>query len=151
MKKALSLVLALLMLGLPLTGIAEQNAVSYDYEHLVVGNATPFNGRFFTDMWGALTSDLDVQKLIHGYNLVEWCTGGAYNIDPTVVSGIVVTQNQAGDRTYTFDIYSDLQYSDGSPITAWDYAFSWLLSMAPQIADLGGNPKPKEYLKGYQD
>ena len=151
MKKALSLILALLMLGLPLTGIAEQNAVSYDYEHLVVGNATPFNGRFFTDMWGALTSDLDVQKLIHGYNLVEWRTGGAYNIDPTVVSGIVVTQNQAGDRTYTFDIYSDLQYSDGSPITAWDYAFSWLLSMAPQIADLGGNPKPKEYLKGYQD
>ena len=131
MKKTLSLILTLLMLAVPLTGHAEpaetggapeRIVIDYDYEHLVVGNATPFNGSFFTGMWGALTSDLDVQRLIHGYNLVEWRTdrGGAYNIDPTVVSGIVVTQNQAGDRTFTFDIYSDLLYrreraADGVP------------------------------------
>ena len=162
MKKTLSLILTLLMLAVPLAGHAEpaeaggapeRIVIDYDYEHLVVGNATPFNGSFFTGMWGALTSDLDVQRLIHGYNLVEWRTdrGGAYNIDPTVVSGIVVTQNQAGDRTFTFDIYSDLLYSDGTQITAWDYAFSWLLSMAPQMAELGANVRPMEYLKGYQD
>ena len=152
MKKTLSLILTLLMLAVPLTGHAEpaetggapeRIVIDYDYEHLVVGNATPFNGSFFTGMWGALTSDLDVQRLIHGYNLVEWRTdrGGAYNIDPTVVSGIVVTQNQAGDRTFTFDIYSDLLYSDGTQITAWDYAFSWLLSMAPRERAADGVPE----------
>ena len=166
MKKTLSIVLALLMLMLPVAGYAEtaeameqeaesveQIIIDYDYEHLVVGNTTPMNGRFFTNMWGAVTSDLDVQKLIHGYNLVTWNSekGGVYDIDPTVVSGFVVTENLAGDRTYTFDIYRDLYYSDGTPVTARDYAFSWLLSIAPQIAEIGGNVKPMDYLLGYQD
>lgn len=133
MKKTLSIVLALLMLMLPVAGYAEtaeateqeaeaveQIIIDYDYEHLVIGNTTPMNGRFFTNMWGAVTSDLDVQKLIHGYNLVTWNSekGGVYDIDPTVVSGFVVTENLAGDRTYTFDIYRDLYYSDGTPVTA---------------------------------
>ena len=166
MRKTLSIVLALLMLMLPIAGnaetaeateqeaeTAEQIVIDYDYEHLVVGNTTPMNGRFFTNMWGAVTSDLDVQRLIHGYNLVAWYSekGGVYDIDPSVVSGIVVTENQAGDRTYTFDIYRDLCYSDGTKITARDYAFSWLLSIAPQIAEIGGNVKPMDYLLGYQD
>ena len=165
MKKTLSIVLVLLMMILPLASYAEaveepaeapeveQIVLEYDYNHLVVGNTTPFNGRFFTTMWGGPTSDLDVQRLIHGYNLVKWQTaeGGGYNIDPTVVSGIVVTEDAVtGDRTYTFDLYHDLYYSDGTQITAWDYAFSWLLSMAPQMAELGGNIRPMEYLEGYQ-
>ena len=68
MKKLLSIVLILLMAALPVTGMAEQAGtvpgaaetpgeagrllIEYDYDHLVVGNTTPFNGRFFTGMWG---------------------------------------------------------------------------------------------------
>ena len=167
MKKILSIALILMLMTLPLASYAgavetvpaaaeEETAeqIEYDHDHLVVGITTPFSGQFFTNMWGGVTSDLDVQKLIHGYNLVAWRSdiGGAYDIDPTVVSGFVATQSRVtGDRTYTFEIYNDLKYSDGTKITAWDYAFSWLISMAPQVAELGGNVRPMEYLEGYAD
>ena len=43
-----------------------------DYSRLVVGNTTHLSGDFFTDMWGNATSDLDVRRFLHGYNLVSW-------------------------------------------------------------------------------
>lgn len=124
----------------------------YDYDELTVGTVTPFNGKFFTQMWGNVSSDLDIRMLVHGYNLVEWRSEtGVFSVDPSVVSGIIVTENPAGDRTYTLTLYNDLYYSDGTQITAWDYAFSELLSIAPQISEIGGNVRPLEYLVGYED
>ena len=121
-----------------------------DYDHLTVGTTTPFDGDFFTEMWGDVSSDLDVRTLIHGYNLVEWRNEESmFAVDPSVVSGIVVTQNSAGDRTYTFTIYDDLKYSDGTPITARDYAFSMLLSIAPEVKEIGGTTRKAEYIQGY--
>ena len=95
------------------------------YNELTVGCTTPFSGSFFTKMWGTVVSDLDVQGLIHGYNLVEWRSDeGVFRVDPSVVSGITVTQNADGDRTYSLTIYDDLSYNDGTPITAADYGFA---------------------------
>ena len=130
----------------------EPVAIQYDYNELTVASTTPFSGNFFARMWGNLTSDLDVQTLVHGYNLVEWDSeAGAFMVDPSVVSGLVVTQNEEGDRTYTLVIYEDLVYSNGESITTWDYAFSLLLSIAPQIAEIGGSPVDMEYIKGYRE
>lgn len=126
--------------------------ITYDYNELTVGTVTPFDGKFFTQLWGNVSSDLDVRALIHGYDLVEWrVEDGVFAIDPSVVSGIVVTENAAGDRTYTMTLYTDLLYSDNTQITAWDYAFSMLLSIAPQMAEIGGSPRPKDYIVGYDD
>ena len=123
-----------------------------DYDHLTVGTTTPMDGDFFTEMWGDVSSDLDVRTLIHGYNLVEWRSAESmFSIDPSVVSGITVTQNGAGDRTYTFTIYNDLKYSDGTQITARDYAFSMLLTMAPEVKEIGGTTRHAEYILGYDD
>ena len=123
---------------------------SYDYDHLTVGTTTPLNGDFFTEMWGDMSSDLDVRTLIHGYNLIEWRTAeSVFDIDPSVVSGITVTENEAGDRTYLFTIYDNLKYSDGTPITSKDYAFSMLLTMAPEVRAIGGTPRQADYIKGY--
>ena len=125
-------------------------APSYDYDHLTVGTTTPLNGDFFTEMWGDMSSDLDVRTLIHGYNLIEWRDAeSVFDIDPSVVSGITVTENDAGDRTYLFTIYDNLTYSDGTPITSKDYAFSMLLTMAPEVREIGGTPRKAEYIKGY--
>ncbi len=134
----------------PETLFAWENA---DYEYLRVGSTTPFGGKFFTDMWGNAMSDIDVRALIHGYNLVEWKgSEGTFAIDPSVVSGItVVEDNQTGNRTYYFTVYDDLFYNDGTRITARDYAFSMLLSIAPQIAELGGNTRDLEYVLGYEE
>ena len=48
-------------------------------------------------------------------------------------------------------LYDDLYYSDGSRVTAWDYAFSLLLTMAPEMKELGAAVKTPEYIAGYRD
>ena len=152
MKRLVAFVLALLLLCAAAT--AEENAdelVSVP-EQLTVGNTTPMRGEFFTSFWGNSTSDLDVRDLLHGYNLIKWDgDNGLFREDPSVVSGIVVTENEAGDRSYTLLLQNDLKYSDGTTINAWDYAFSYLFSISPEIAEIGGTPRRMEQFKGYDE
>lgn len=161
MKKLLAYFLALLMI---LTGMAAQAEEPLDagqsvaeqpqavYDELVVGSTTALSGSFFTEMWGNNTSDIDVRLLLHGYNLMEWKTAMAtYGMDETVVSGMVVTERYTGDRTYNIALYDDLKYSDGSPITAYDYAFSILLSVAPEVAEIGGKTTDSDYILGMDE
>lgn len=156
MKKTLTLLMIGLMVFLTLgvTNIMAQDAadIAYDYDELTVAGVTPTTGNFFCSLWGNVTSDMDVRMLLHGYNLVEFQSAeGTFAIDETVVSGIVVTADPAGNRTYTIALYNDLYYSDGSRITAWDYAFSMLLTMSPEIEEIGANVRRPEYIRGYSD
>ena len=74
-----------------------------------MGSTTAMSGYFFTDLWGRNTADMDVRTLLHGYDLIRWDSEvGAFGIDSTVVSGIVATEDAAGNRTYTLAIYDDL-------------------------------------------
>ncbi|MBO7364718.1 MAG: hypothetical protein J6U26_05250, partial [Lachnospiraceae bacterium] len=130
----------------------ETPEITYDYDELTVAVTTPMTGNFFTNMWGNGSSDLDVRAMIHGYNLVEWETEeGAFIPDPSVVSGITVRQENNGDMTFIIALYDDLLYCDGTPVTAWDYAFSMLLGMAPEMEEIGAAVKRPEYLAGYED
>ena len=130
--------------------VAAAAADENDYDTLTVGTTTAFDGCFFTDMWSNVSSDIDVRFLIHGYNLAEWRDGEmTFGIDPSVVSGVTVTDNEAGDRTYLLNIYDDLTYCDGTPITARDYAFSMLLSISPQAGEIGAALKDASYILGY--
>ena len=122
------------------------------YDHITIGNTTPMRGDFFTSLWGNSTADTDVRTLLNGYNLVIWDgTDGAFRHNPTVVAGVAVTENQAGDHNYTFALADDLFYSDGTRITAWDYAFSLLLELSPELARIGAVPEQKDYLLGGED
>ncbi len=126
-----------------------QNEIVWDYDELTVGVTTPLSGSFFTGLWGNMASDLDVRMLIHGYNLVEWDTAlGGFQIDRSVVGGVVVTENEAGDHVYNLAFYPNLKWSDGTRITAWDYAFSWILRAWPKLAELGSAPKDMSYIVG---
>ena len=153
MKKILIYVLVLLMAFSGGSVLAESNiGLRGDGSQLTVANSTPFTGNFFARMWGNLTSDLDVQLLVHGYTLVRWnSASSAFEADPSVVTGIATTENEEGDRVYSVALYNDLYYSDGTQITAWDYVFSILLSIAPQVAEIGGSPEDKAYIVGCQD
>ena len=133
--------------------IAEDAAlVPYDYDSITVGNPTPLNGQFFTDLWGNDTSDTDVRHLVTGYNLIAWDGEiSRFRFDRSVVSGAMVSDDADGNRSYLITLYSDLFYSDGTPIQAWDYAFSVLLQCSPLIAELGGHPAVYDYLVGYED
>ena len=126
--------------------------VEYDYETLYVANPTHMDGKFFTDMWGNATTDIDVRTLVHGYRLISWdYEFGMFRENHSVCNGLLVTDDDLGNRTYTLYLYDDLFYSDGTPITAWDYAFSVLFQVQPMIADLGGLPMNLEFLKGYEE
>lgn len=153
MKKWLALVMALMLVFAQTAALAEDLAAETSaataipepevppaYDTLVVGHTTAFSGHFSTGLWGNNTADLDVKELLSGYNLIRWEQDqGLFQVDPTVVTGIVVYDDADGNRIYTMVLSDDLRYCDGTPITAWDYAFSVLLSVAPQVAEIGGN------------
>ena len=155
MKKICALLLALLLchtqiMAFAEAGIPQEEPAELAPTHLVVGNPTPLRGEFFT--WGNVTSDLDVRDLLHGYNLVMWNGQlGMFAENPSVVSGLAVTQNMAGDHIYTLILYDDLYFSDGSKITAWDYAFSFLFSITAEVATLGGGADRREQFQGYRE
>lgn len=155
MKKISILLLALLFL---LTGaVMAQDEFDTGEEtdvptHLTVGNTTPMHGKFFTELWEDVTTDGDVRSLIHGYNLIIWDgENGMYTHDPSVVNAIGIMDNEEGDRSYLIALQDDLFYSDGTLITAWDYAFSFLLSIAPEINELGGQAANMDYIFGCEE
>ncbi len=151
MRKLIACILAaVLALACAAPVAAEEPFASpYPYDSLTVAVTTPMTGNFFTAQWGNNTSDTDVRAMIHGCNLVVWdAANGMFVADPTVVTGLAATQAPDGNRTYTVALYPDLTYSDGSPITAWDYAFSVLLALSPEMAQLGGTPRQIPYLEG---
>lgn len=130
----------------------EEPLTVYSYDELVVGNPTHMDGKFFTGMWGNATSDIDVRTLVNSYYLTVWgYDTGLFRENRQVVSGFAVTEDEEGDRSYMFALHDDLFYSDGTPITARDYAFSVLFQGAPEIAELGGVPLDLSYLKGYEE
>ena len=161
MKKVLAYLLAMIMVLSACTAVwaesAEETAeevpqLSYSYDELTIAATTPLTGQFFTSMWGNGSSDLDVRSMIHGYNLVVWDTeAGVFLPDPAVVSGTAVQQEANGDITFTIALYNNLYYSDATPITAWDYAFSMLLTMAPELKELGAAVRTPDYIAGYQN
>ena len=131
----------------------EEETIEIIYpDELLVGHPTVLKGDFFTEMIGNDTADIDVRALIHGYNLVNWDQSqGVYVIDPSVVNEVKVVEDAEGNRTYFLGLWDDLQYSDGTPITAWDYAFSILLMMSPEIEEIGGKIYRAEHILGYDE
>ncbi len=119
---------------------------------LIVAHPTITKGDFFTEMFGNNTADIDVRALIHGYNLVNWDQNqGTYVFDPSVVREVEVRTNDEGYKQYTMVLADNLYYSNGQHITAWDYAFSILLMMSPEIETIGGKIYRAEHLAGYDD
>ena len=160
LNKTLSFLLALILAGSVLlpgvlaedmnTAEEAKTAAGTVYpEELIVGNPTITKGDFFTEMFGNDTADIDVRALIHGYNLVNWDQNqGVYVIDESVVENLIVTADDEGNKTYYLSLYDDLYYSDGTPITAWDYAFSLLLLMSHEIEEIGGKIYRSEHILG---
>ena len=139
-------------------GAAEEEIEEEEEEEIVfpdelrVGHPTVTKGDFFTEMFGNDTADIDVRALLHGYNLVNWDQEqGTYVIDTSVVARVIVTEDAVGNRTYFMALHEDLFYSDGSPITAWDYAFSLLLMMSPEVEQIGGKIYRAEHILGYKE
>lgn len=145
----LSVFLALCLTLCSCAALGEASDAPAVRDTLIVGNATEMTGNFFSEMFGNSTADLDVRTLLHGYNLMVWRSGqGTYNVNPSVVSNLRTQDDAEGNRTYVISLWGDLAYSDGTPITAADYAFSMLLSMAPEMEALGAQTVYSDYVIG---
>ena len=159
LKRVLSLLLALVLVtaafstALPVRAARAEETEENEYpDELRVGHPTITKGDFFTEMFGNDTADIDVRALIHGYNLVNWDQNqGVYLIDESVVEKVLIVEDDVGDKTYYLDLYDDLYYSDGTQITAWDYAFSLLLLMSPEIEQIGGKIYRAEHILGFNE
>ena len=154
MKKICALLLAaMLVMGcLPAIAEATETGETVFPDYLVVGNPTPMRGEFFTELWGNATSDIDVRDLLHAYNLIYWDgENGMFTFDPTVVSAVETMVDEAGNKTYSITLMDDLYYSNGTRITAWDYAFSYLFTIAPELVEIGATPLRREQFLGYEE
>ena len=155
MRRLIAMLAAGILLFSGMAAFAEAPALTYpdrDYEELNVGNPTRMDGKFFTGMWGNATTDIDVRTLVHAYYLVIWgYDSGFLRANPVVADAQGVFEDQQGVRIYRFQLCDDLYYSDGTKITAWDYAFSVLFQIAPEITELGGRPMDCSYLEGYEE
>lgn len=151
LKRLLGIFLAVLMLVQgPMASLAEEEYTAP--EELIVGHTTITKGDFFTEMFGNDTADIDVRALIHGYNLVNWDQNqGVYVFDPSVVERYKKRADSEGNHIYYIVLADDLEYSDGTPITAWDYAFSLLLMMSPEMEQIGAKIYRAEHLFGYSE
>jgi len=113
-----------------------------------VGKSTKMSGNLFTNKWGVNSADVDLRELIHGYNTVAWEKNGDYEIDTTVIRQLDA-YNENGNKRYRIALNEGLAYNDGTPITAWDYAFSALLMSSEEFSALGGAPTEMSWLLGY--
>ena len=146
MKKLVAILTVLAML---LGTVALGESVQEKYELLRVGTTTEFNGNFFADTLGNNVSDQDVRKLIHSYSLISWANeDGVFRPNQQVVTAFSIS----GDgRTFTFVISRDLKYSDGTPISAKDYAFSFLLQTSRALEEAAGRRQDGSRLMGWKD
>ena len=162
LQRILCVLLSVLLLAqAPLLALAEEEVTEPEAtpvpdvefpEELIVGHPTITKGDFFTELFGNDTADIDVRALIHGYNLVNWDQNqGTYVMDPSIVTEYQVSIDVTGNKTYKMLLADDLYYSDGTPITAWDYAFSILLMMSPEVEEIGGKIYRAEHILGYDD
>ena len=136
MKRFIAILLCAVAL---ITPVMAADSTANDQTELVVGSTTPMTGSFAIDAWSLNAADMDVRELIHGYELSSWSSAeSTYIMNPTVVKDFVA-YSMGGPHTYTIKLQDDLKWSDGSAVTAWDYAFSILLSSSPEVAKLDGS------------
>ena len=146
MKKILAIAVAsILAFSCAIPAWAEETP---EHMALTVGVTTTMSGFFFTGKWGVNSADVDLRELIHGYNTISWEASGDYVVDTTVVRQLDGYE-EAGSKRYRITLNEGLAYNDGSPVTAWDYAFSALLLSSAEFAALGGAPTEMSWLLGY--
>ena len=107
----------------------------------ILGNTTDLSGKFRYATFGSSSpgaADNDVAGLVNGLETVVTTKEGGYTVNDTVVKNLEITENEDGTATYTIEIYDDLVFSDGSPITAKNYLYFPMAFSTPVAAEGSG-------------
>ena len=112
--------------------------------------AFPMEGVFFSSLWGGTPYDAMVRRLLNGLSPVYWDEEHLrYRQDVSVAEEILVTVTPDGGREYRISFRQDMCFSDGTPVTAGDYAFTILMLASPSIGELGADGSAFDYLSGW--
>ncbi|MDO9629386.1 MAG: ABC transporter substrate-binding protein [Acholeplasmataceae bacterium] len=127
-----------------------------DEQTLVVGVSEigGFFGGEFRDFYSSTVNKEDamIRELINGYETYTIDKNGKIVLNETVVKNVVTTLNNVtGDKTYQFEIHSDLYWSNEVKITAKDYVFSILMQASSEWRDLQSVSKIGQWLVGYTE
>ncbi len=146
MKKIIAILLIIALTAGCCAALGEDAESIYDV--LRVGTTTQFSGNFFSGALGNNVSDQDVRKLIHGYNLVDWVPEeGVFRPNQQVVTAFSTSSDGS---SFILAISRDLKYNDGTPITAKDYAFSFLLQTSKALEEAAGIRMSGEHIWGWK-
>ena len=112
--------------------------------------AFPMKGALFSSLWEGTPYDALARRLLNGLSPVYWDEEHLrYRQDDAVAEEILVTDTSDGGREYLISFRQDMCFSDGSPVTAGDYAFTILMLASPCIGDLGADDRAFDYLAGW--
>lgn len=115
---------------------------------------TPAMNGDFIYGFGNSSYDKYIKDLTSGYQYYATYTisaEGEIILNSVVVDAMMVEDDEEGNRTYTFRIYDDLMFDDGSPITAANFVFQTLWDASPQWRIAGATSTSGENLVGYAE
>ena len=110
-------------------------------DDIIMGSSTELSGQFRYATFGKSSpgsSDNDVEGLTTGLETVATTKEGGFEWNDTVVESHEETENEDGSITYTIKIKNDLQFSDGSPVTAKDYLAFSMAFASPVATEASG-------------
>jgi len=117
---------------------------------LVVG--TPAMNGDFINGWGNSSYDLYIKTLTGGYCDTYFQTAeGQLIMNEQIVKNLATSVDGDGNKTYTFAIWDDIKWNDGSTIYAKDFVASLMLYASPEFKELGVTSMSGEGLIGYDD
>lgn len=143
MKKLLSLLATLLVLA-TVTACGAKGPGG----ELVIG-VPPLTGDF-VDGFSNSAYDRMVTDMIWGYGTYTTTPGGEFVLDETAVKSVETELDDAGNKTYTYELNKGLKWSDGEPVTASDYVFGVLLRNSPEWEAVDGNTFANDSLVGWE-
>lgn len=98
---------------------------NYSNKQVIIGDSTETSGDV-TPYWTNNASDYNVFKMITGLDIVSVDQEGKWEVNETVVDSLEEADNEDGSKTYTIKIKDGLKFSNGEPVAAKDYVFSYL-------------------------
>lgn len=151
MKKLLSMLLVL-VLAVGAVGAAMAETTIDRNDTLIVG--TPeFNGDFVYDFTNN-SYDKYVKDLTSGeyyYATVTYTPANEFIVNHVVVKDTETSFDDAGNKTYTFTLFDDLKWNDGSDLTAKDYVFGLLVRASREWLAQGTTASSGDSLIGYKE
>ena len=151
MKKLLAMLLALVMILSCAASLAEGVAADSTKVNTLIVGSPALNGDFIDD-FGNSSYDNWVKLLLMEYTgTMAVAANGEIVENPMVVAGLDVTEDDAGNKTYTWTIQDDLKWSDGSAMTAEDFVAYVLWKASPEWAAAGAATDVGYYFLGYSD